>query len=237
MIGLLKNGRELMQRLLIILFSSFLNLNATSLHAKAYIGLGLGPDLITLKQTAHIMSPAPFGFNVIDKKNLSGTGIFGSLFAGIEGQKNKIAIAIEGNVDISSANYKSSNKEFNNENYSQTQYKMSQGLGLSILPGYLITPTSLFYGRIGYTNTHLKIATNDASLNNFSGRLNGVKLGAGIRQALSEAILIRLEYELSQYKSIDLKTFDALSLVTKNTNIKPRQHQVALSIVAQFNMI
>jgi len=58
----------------------------SSSHASFYVGAGLGPDTVDFKQTAHVVSFNPAfttqGFNVQDKTHLSGTGVFGTVFAG-----------------------------------------------------------------------------------------------------------------------------------------------------------
>jgi outer membrane immunogenic protein len=211
-------------------------ISSTSLYASPYVGAGFGSDFIDFNQQSQVIKPGAFGFNVINKTHLSGTGLFGTIFGGVEREKNKLNFTIEGNANLSSTNFKSSNDEYINSNFSHVQYKMNKGLGLSFIAGYLISTPTMVYGRVGYANSQAKIITNDVSSKNLSQRLNGLRLGIGLRQQFFDTFLIRFEYGFTQYQKIQFNTLDSLNIVSKSTTIRPIQQQVELSWVAQFKV-
>jgi len=104
-------------------------------------------------------------------------------------------------------------------------------VGVSVLPGFQYSPDTLFYGRLGYSNTKLKIVTSDASLTNFNGHKDGFRWGLGAKRAVSQRLALRIEYSQTNYNSQTLGTVDPVSLVTKTTSINPLQQLVEFGIV------
>lgn len=197
-----------------------------------YAGAALGSDTIDFKQHAHFIVPTHL--DGTDKTHLSGTGIFGSLFAGYAITRNSFYVASEINGNLSSASFKSSNAEAYHSNVSKTRYKMNDTFGISVLPGYLLSDNTLFYARAGYSNAQFKITGNDASLGHSNHRKNGFRYGLGIKQALSQRVALRMDYSRINYNSTRLATLDVLSNFAKNTSITPRQQLIELGIVINF---
>jgi outer membrane immunogenic protein len=195
-----------------------------------YLGIGGGPDIADYKQSSTVVSPRDF--NVKDTTHLSGTGLFGSLFGGYAWNYRQLYLAAEANIFISSLDFQSSNSEFIHKNFSNTDYKLQQGFGFSLLPGYQVTNTTLFYGRVGYSNDQFKISTTDVSLANVNRNLNGLRLGLGVNQALSQNFSVRMEYGHVSYQSTSFTTVDGT--VTKSTKITPQTNQVEFGVIYNF---
>ena len=205
-------------------------LSALNAHATApYWGVGVGSDTINFKQNAHI-SQLPT-FDVTDITHLSGTGFFGTFFAGYYWLHNQFYLAVEGNGNLSATEFQSSNTNIINPNASNTHYKMDNSYGISILPGYQFSNNTLFYVRGGYGNAHFEVNTSDISLENISRRVDGFRYGLGIKQAITENIAVRMDYSRINYSNTNLHTFDALSSTTKNTSIHPHQQLVEFAVI------
>ncbi len=210
-------------------------------YAGLYIGGGLGSDTVNFKQTSRVFQPKgvdalkPAGFDVLNKTNLSGTGIFGIVFMGYGHFYKEWYLAGEVNANASSSCFSSSNKELVHANFSDTHYKMNNSYGVAILPGYRILKNTLFYGRLGYSSTHFKVSTSDTSLTNISNRLDGFLYGLGFKQKINERFAFRVEYSRILYHDVSMSTFDPLSSVTKNTSIFPQQQLVDLAMIVNFD--
>jgi outer membrane immunogenic protein len=211
---------------------------ASSAEAAFYAGVGLGPEALDFKQQGHIVSFDPArpeqGFNVQDNTHLSGTGVFGSIFAGYGHLNGKFYLAGEVNGNLSSSRFKGSNVETIRGTASASKYKLTDELGISILPGFQYSADTLFYARAGYANAHFKVSTSDISLANVSKRLDGFRWGLGIKRAISERFALRMEYNQANYKSASMSTLDPLSSVSKTTKISPLQQAVEFGLV--FNI-
>jgi outer membrane immunogenic protein len=204
-----------------------------TVHAGFYVGAGLGPDTIDFKQRAHIFQPR--NFDAIDRTHLSGTGIFGTIFAGYGWFYNWFFLAPEINANFSSVSFDSSNDEFIHQNFNTTHYKIKNSYGISVLPGIQINPNSLLYARLGYENARFKIITTDISIGNASNRRDGFRYGLGLRTNLYRAFDFRMDYSRVQYDTTKLHTFDATSSTTKTTWIKPRQQLLEFGLIYNFD--
>jgi outer membrane immunogenic protein len=195
-----------------------------------YLGGGFGPEIASFNQSATVKQPG--NFNVKDTTYLSGTGIFGSLFGGYAVVYSAFYLAGEVNANMSSVTFDSSNYEFLHSSTANTHYRMQYGFGLSILPGYIFTPATLFYGRLGYANGNFNISTNDTSLAKTKKNLSGLRFGVGINQSLSQQIAMRMEYSQVNYRSTSFSVVDGTT--TKTTSIKPTTGQVEFGLVYKF---
>jgi len=224
-----------MIRIIRTLLFSLIVFFISAAHASFYVGAGLGPDAIDFKQQANIYQPGAFGFQVINKTHLSGTGVFGTVFIGYKYLQNKFHLAVEANSNISSASFTTSNDEYVHSNFQHSRYKINNSYGVSVLPGYQISENALFYARLGYANANVKISTTDSSLANKSHRRDGFRPGLGVNQQITKRLSVRMEYSRTQYTKTKLSAFDAMSLVTKNTTISPRQQLVEFSGIFQLD--
>lgn len=212
---------------------------------ESYVGLGIGPESANFRQKSSVTRAAPFNtiinFDVIDKTHLAGKGSFGSLFAGYamrfapcDTDCENLYLALEANADVRSVKFKFSNDEVLHANFNHTTYKMGRNLGISLLPGYLLTDCTLFYARLGYANGRFSIATTDISLVNMHKNLNGFRYGIGIRQAINDCFAVRMDYSHINYKRVKMSTFDPVGFTSKSTSVKPTTNRFELGIIYTF---
>lgn len=227
------------------MFSHFKLLPLTSLalassivHAGFYAGAGIGSDTVDFSTRSHVFKAdpnQPMEFDVINKAHLSATGVFGTLFAGYGGLvKNQFYMAAELNGNLSSTESKGFNHEFVHLSFSDTSLRIKNSIGISVLPGYQFTPATLFYGRLGITNSSISQKTSDISLANFSKKTNGFRYGLGIQQGITERCALRMDYSRIDYKKINTGTFDPVGNVTKTTQLLPEQQLIEFGLILKF---
>jgi outer membrane immunogenic protein len=209
---------------------------ASSINAGFYGGAGIGSDTVDFAQRA-LVSPISDGihtvdFDVINKSHLSGTGVFGTLFVGFGKLYNKFYLAGEASVNISSVTHTAFNHEFIHGNFADTFIKMQNSFGLSVLPGFQFTPSTLFYGRLGWTNSKIQQRTGDLSLANFIVRRDGFRYGVGVKQAITDRVAVRMDYSRIAYDSVLTNTNDGV--VPKKTQISPNQQLVEFGVAINF---
>lgn len=205
---------------------------SASCFSGAYVGASLGPEGIGFNKKAHVDSS---DFNVVDKTFLSGTGVFGSIFAGYQWIQNQYFLAAELNANLSSAYFKSINDEYKHSNFGKTTYTLRSSQGISVLPGYFIGPKALMYLRLGYMNAHLKINESDVSINSFNNHRNGIRYGLGMRYGFAEQWDVMLDYSQVNYSSVFSLYFDPIGGVKKDTKITPNSAQVGLGVIYHFS--
>lgn len=210
-----------------------LSCQISAAYAGFYAGLGIGSDTVSFKQSGHVVRPG--SFDVLDKTHLSGTGVFGTLFGGYSWLVKQFYLAAEVNGNISSTVFKGSNFESVHGTASSTKYEMPHSVGVSVLPGYFLLPTSLLYVRAGYTNGEFKSKTTDISLANTSKSLDGFRYGLGLKQTITEKVALRLDYSRIDYNNVTFRTNDVLGSTRKTTIITPREQLIELGIVVSFN--
>jgi outer membrane immunogenic protein len=218
--------------------------STSSLASGFYIGAGLGPDFGKFDVNANVseIHNGAFGFNVRDEEESSATGIFGTIFAGY-GHKfsnlgpqmpNTLYLAGELNANLSSLKHSNSNSEFVHKVFSNTSYRIRDSVGISVLPGIFYSDTTLFYGRLGYSNGNFKVSTSDTSLANINKNLNGFRWGLGLQQALTPRFSARVEFSQIAYGSTTVSTLDPLSAVSKTTKFSPYTDEVEFGVAYHF---
>lgn len=220
-----------MLRIIVVFLTHALLLGTAD--AAVYMGAGLGSDTIDFKQSAHIVRP--MDFDVVDQSHLSGTGVFGTVFAGYACQHDKWYLAAEINANLSSSAFSASNVERLRGNSSSTQYKLKNSVGLSVLPGYFLAENTLLYLRLAYANARLQVQTSDSSLQNVSHRSGGIRYGLGLRQSINKRFSFRVDYSVANFKQTQMRTFDSLSSTTKLTTLSPREQLVELAMIYTFD--
>jgi len=83
--------------------------------------------------------------------------------------------------------------QLQNKSNNGSSVRSSWNLGLSVLPGYMISEAALGYFRLGYIRTNFSSPSNSA---------NGAQLGLGLQLALSKSWDVRSEYIYSFYNSV-----------------------------------
>ncbi|MDO8954967.1 MAG: outer membrane beta-barrel protein [Gammaproteobacteria bacterium] len=129
----------------------------------------------------------------------------------------------------STGNSRTGYKISNNTNTYNT--KIGRSVGFDILPGYQISPSSLFYAKLGLSLARLTL---NSTYPNGAGDLNsnspGVDLGVGLRKALTQNLSLALEYDWIAYNA----KFNQLS-GGYNTTTRFVQSLFSLSLNYQFD--
>jgi outer membrane immunogenic protein len=222
-----------------IIITGLMALSSSVWSAGFYVGAGMGPDTARFDQDAVVIhNPS---LNITDKQQHSGTGYFASVFAGygryfsgFNYDRKNLYLATELNVNASSLQFHSSNTDHFHKSFSSTQFKMDHSFGVSLLPGFLLTDTTLFYGRLGYSLGNFKIFTTDVSLSDTNKNLSGFRYGLGLEQSLTPRVAMRLEYSHIEYQGTSTYTKDPLSTVVKNTQYSPTTNQFEFGVIYRF---
>lgn len=199
-----------------------------------YIGAGVGPEAARFNRNAHVTQPAYF--DAIDRENYSGIGVFGTLFAGYGWNYKRFYLAGEINGNISSLEYKLTNTEYLHGTLSQTTFTIKNSGGVSALPGFFLTDTTLFYGRIGYINGRVKINESDPTIASAIKNCDGLRWGLGLRQNITEQWTVMMDYSQTKYQGIDSFVFVPQANVTKTTQIYSNSAQVAFGVLYNFDV-
>lgn len=212
---------------------SIIGLLTSSCFAQGlYIGLGGGLEGADFTQDATIKKPK--AFDVIDKQHQAGDGVFGSIFGGYGLNYRCFYLGAEANLNSSTVEFESSNDEFINKNFSQTFYKIRRSYGLSLLPGLILSNSTLLYARVGHSVGRLEISTTDKSLHNENKLLDGTRLGFGIKQTFYHQFSFIIDFSHISYQHVRLFTFDRESEVSKATKIRPETAQIQVGVVYNF---
>ena len=143
-----------------------------------YLGANTGIDSVVFRQQAIVDKPGTF--HVFEKDLLGGEGALGDFYVGYGLQRTWLYLAGELNAIISSAQYNTRNVEFIHGSSSYSIYKINHSLGVSFIPGIVLSADTLFYGRVGYNSGSFHILTTDSSLANVNKQLSGLRLGLGL---------------------------------------------------------
>ena len=98
--------------------------------------------------------------------------------------------------------------------------------------GFAAAPSTLIYGKAGYTNTKIDArfedANNPANVVDFDDKAEGWRVGAGIEQLFGPNAFGKIEYRYSKYNELE---FDGNDL---ETDIDLDRHQVVAGIGFRF---
>lgn len=213
-------------------------LSANTFAREFYLGVGAGPDYAKFQKNAQIsqVQNGFLNFNVKNNDQVSGTGGFGTIFAGIGNRfpDQHSYLALELNANRSTARYKMKNDEYVHSAFATTTFKMNNAYGLSLIPGLTYQDSTLFYARLGIARANLKVSSSDVSLGNGSKDLNGFRWGLGLRQMLGPQVAVRVEYSHVNYNHLTLSTLDTNSNTAKSTRITPQTNEVEFGLLFLF---
>jgi len=104
--------------------------------------------------------------------------------------------------------------------------------------GVNVAPTTLIYGKAGYTNTTIKGGfESDDDRFDFDGNVDGWRLGAGIEQLLGPNAYGKIEYRYSNYSKLDFRNdfdFEDFEAEDFKTDVNLDRHQVMAGIGFRF---
>lgn len=104
--------------------------------------------------------------------------------------------------------------------------------------GFPVAPTTLVYGKLGYTNTSVE-ARSEGGGDRFEldTNVDGYRIGAGVEQLLGPNSFAKLEYRYSNYNNLDFSDdfdFDSLRSEDFNRDIDLDRHQVMVGLGFRF---
>jgi len=106
--------------------------------------------------------------------------------------------------------------------------------------GFKVAPTTLVYGKAGYTNTAIEGAFEGQDAGDrfeFDSNVDGYRLGAGVEQMLGSNSYAKVEYRYSNYSNLDFSDdfdLDDLDAEDFDTKIDLDRHQVMAAIGFRF---
>lgn len=210
---------------------------STSCFSWTYIGVAGGPEGASFSQHSHVMgqNSSEGHFNVQASNHFSGTGVFGSLFAGLAARYHRYYLAGEVNGNFSSVQYNLTNDEYVHQNFQKTFFTIKSSEGISFLPGIFLLDSTVTYLRIGYANGHVRIFEGaDSTIQNFNRHCSGVRYGIGARHALTPQWALMMDYSQINYQHLNSHTFEPNGGVTKFAKLTPNTAQLALGITYNF---
>jgi outer membrane immunogenic protein len=104
--------------------------------------------------------------------------------------------------------------------------------------GFRVAPTTLVYGKAGYTNTSVEFAAKSSDERfELDSNVDGWRLGGGIEQMFGPNLYGKVEYRYSNYNNLDFSdNFDFEDLESEDfgTKIDLDRHQVMVGLGMRF---
>lgn len=203
-----------------------------------YVGGAVGPEGASFSQKSHVvgLNPQAGVFEVGASNHFSGTGVFGSIFGGYAWSSGKYYLAGEINGNLSSVKYELTNDEYIHSNFAKTTFTIRNSKGVSLLPGFFFSDSTLFYGRIGYINGQVKISEGaDPSIMSMSKNSDGIRYGVGVRHSVTPQWSLMMDYSQINYAHLKSNTYDPIGMVAKEAKITPATAQLALGVIYSFD--
>ena len=144
----------------------------------------------------------------------------GSLVVGAEGE-------------ITGSTGRVTNDPRNPNDFGYGRVKAGRDLYAGARIGVLADPTTLIYGKVGYTNARLDLTRDDTTTvtgQNFN--LDGFRVGAGVEKELNSRAYAKLEYRYSNYGDARLRYPNGAS--TGTFGVDTDRHQVAAGVGVRF---
>ena len=144
---------------------------------------------------------------------------------------NNLVLGVEGEITGSTGRVTNDPRDPNDFGYGRVKAGRDLYIGGRI--GFIAAPTTLIYGKVGYTNARLDLTRRDATTEtgaNFN--LDGFRLGAGVEQSLTPSTYAKLEYRYSNYGEARLRYPNGAS--TGTFGVDTDRHQVAAGLGFRF---
>ena len=144
---------------------------------------------------------------------------------------DRVVVGAEGEITESTA--KVDNDPVDPNQFGYGRVKAGRDLYVGGRIGYLIAPTTMIYGKVGYTNARLDLTRNDTVTttgNHFN--LDGYRVGAGIEKSLTPRTYAKVEYRYSNYGDARLEYANGAN--TNNFSVDTDRHQVMAGVGFRF---
>ena len=154
------------------------------------------------------------------KTNFNGNGKTLKLLGGISALLAP-TFSMAGEVFVSDTSTQTGTRALD-DNGLNASARETYSYGLSVLPGYLLTPDTTLYARLGLVRAHFEINTKPG--NSANDTITGGQTGVGLALALSKNLSLRGEYNYNFYQ-----TYNAL-----NYSIASNASQLSVAFVYKF---
>ncbi|QNE31971.1 porin family protein [Sphingomonas sp. NBWT7] len=144
---------------------------------------------------------------------------------------NGLVVGVEGEITGSTGRVTNDPRDPNDFGFGRVKAGRDLYIGGRI--GFIATPTTLIYGKVGYTNARLDLTRDDTRTEtgrNFN--LDGFRVGAGVEQSLTPRTYAKLEYRYSNYGDARLNYPNGAS--TGTFGVDTDRHQVAAGVGFRF---
>jgi len=201
--------------------SPFTGFRLEGLAGYGSLGTGEDPDegVDNDDQSDESIEGANFGVGVGYDFDLGG------LVAGVEGEFTESTGKQEADETIDGVNFTS-------------RIETGRDLYVGGRLGFVASPSTLVYGKAGYTNTSLESAIEgNGDRFEFDSNVDGWRLGAGIEQLLGPNAFGKIEYRYSNYNNLDFSDdFDLDDFESEDfdTEIDLDRHQVMVGFGVRF---
>jgi outer membrane immunogenic protein len=144
---------------------------------------------------------------------------------------NGLLVGVEGEITGSTGRVDNDPRDPSDFGYGRVKAGRDLYAGARI--GFVAAPTTLIYGKVGYTNARLDLTRNDTrSETGANFNLDGYRLGAGVEQSLTPRTYAKLEYRYSNYGDAKLNYPNGAS--TGTFAVDTDRHQVAAGVGFRF---
>ncbi|HAT8420160.1 TPA: outer membrane beta-barrel protein [Legionella pneumophila] len=225
-----------MSLLKFLVYPLSLGFSVSSFAAQPYLGLQVGSNFFTQKQTIT-------AFDVTGEINRwqSNDGFEGGLLLGVRWVTKPTYLL---DAELFASYYADDISVKNTLTGPPFVDHLDQNLGYSfgarILPAYVIRPNLSLFGLLGYIQTQLKSNSLDGVTEGLSGNqsviFNGVQCGFGINIDFNSGFRLRMQDSYAFYGSRNITT-PSIGLDNQliSFNIRPYANQVSLSLIKQFS--
>jgi len=169
------------------------------------------------------------GSNIRGDRGADGLAYGGDI--GYDVAFDRVVVGAEGEITGSTA--KVDNDPVDPNQFGYGRVKAGRDLYLGGRIGYLVSPTTMVYGKVGYTNARLDLTRNDTVTetgNHFN--LDGYRVGAGIEKSLTPRTYAKVEYRYSNYGDARLEYANGAN--TNNFSVDTDRHQVMAGVGFRF---
>ena len=119
------------------------------------------------------------------------------------------------------------------ENFGVGNLEAGRDLYAGVRAGVLVTPQTLAYGKVGYTNARYNVlATDNTTDVDTDIDLDGWRVGGGIEHALSTNMFVKGEYRYSNYERGEVRSPSGIE--SDRFDIDADRHQVLLGVGLRF---
>lgn len=226
-----------------------------------YIGAAISRDVGDFETTIHpsaFISDELFASDKLTWDQGTSQGVNGEIFLGygmLFQDHYYLAVEVLGSIssmkgDVNNVFEIATDDDFDAFT-ADASFRMNNTFGVALIPGFKISDSTLFYGRVGYVNSRFKFnlsttpefGIEEHFLDQLSSKKSkgGIQLGLGLETMVTNNVSIRGEYDWNRYGKIDSRdgfAFDCgedeVCGVDVETSVRPTVDQFKLAAIYHF---